>query len=665
MTLGKKLTLSLLGIAFVPSVFGFLALWGYWDIHRESSLLRDEILPSAVALLEVKGGLATLANEAEEVAEGRGERSEIALRTMADIRENMAVHASHGAHAGGKERQRLKVIEGRAGRIIRLAEQLLKLAEAGGAVEELRGLQRKMHAEEEALAQILDKHVAVHMRNLAEAQDKLRRAAVVGTWSIGVAVAVGFVLAAAVGFQTARSVVRPIHLLHRGVERIGSGDLTYRVNIRTGDEIERLAGEFNRMADKLSESYSSLERKVAERTAELSGTNEELKREVAERRRAEATLAEERNLLRTLIDNVPDCHIFVKDAESRFVTTNAAHLKTLGAERLDEVIGKTDFAFFPRELAERYYADERKVISSGQPLVDREEPVLDRTGKRKWLLTTKVPLRDGAGGITGLIGMSRNISELKRAEEALQQKTVELARSNEELEQFASVASHDLQEPLRMVSSFTQLLAKHCEGKLGNEEKEFMGYIVDGATRMQVLIDDLLAYSRVATRRKPFQRTDCNEALSWAIKNLHVMIEERGAAITHAPLPSIVGDARQLGQLFQNLVGNAVKFHAERPPRVHVSADGEGNEWTFSVRDNGIGIHAKDAERIFVIFQRLHGRREYAGTGIGLAICRKIVERHNGRIWVRSQPGKGSTFYFTIPKQETSDHGDADARQAR
>jgi PAS domain S-box-containing protein len=238
--------------------------------------------------------------------------------------------------------------------------------------------------------------------------------------------------------------------------------------------------------------------------------------------------------------------------------------------------------------------------------------------------------------------------ELKQAEE-LKQAIAALERSNRELEQFAYVASHDLQEPLRMVSSFTQLLAKRYQGKLDKDADEFIAYAVAGAERMQRLINDLLTYSRVDTRGKSFEPIDSEAVFNQAVANLRVAIKEGEAVITHDPLPPLIADDLQIVQLFQNLLGNAIKFHGKEPPRIHVSAKQEGNEWVFSFRDNGIGIAPEYFDRIFVIFQRLHGREEYPGTGTGLTICKKIVECHGGRIWVESEPSKGSTFYFTIP----------------
>ncbi len=246
-----------------------------------------------------------------------------------------------------------------------------------------------------------------------------------------------------------------------------------------------------------------------------------------------------------------------------------------------------------------------------------------------------------------LLNMLEDIEEERvRAEQA----KVLLARSNTELEQFAYVASHDLQEPLRMISSYVQLLSRRYKGRLDKDADEFIAFAIDGTLRMQQLINDLLAYSRVGTRGKPLAPTDFEGILSKATTNLKMAIKESGAVVTHGPLPVVPADETQMVQLLQNLLGNAIKFRGREAPRIHVSARPKGEEWVFSVRDNGIGIDPQFHERIFVLFQRLHGRNEYPGTGIGLTISKKIVERHGGRIWLESSVGAGTTFYFSLPR---------------
>jgi signal transduction histidine kinase len=250
-----------------------------------------------------------------------------------------------------------------------------------------------------------------------------------------------------------------------------------------------------------------------------------------------------------------------------------------------------------------------------------------------------------------LFRKTRELHRLNRdLERLVEERTAELSRSNEELRQFAVIASHDLQEPLRMISSFVQLLSKRYQKKLDQNAEEFIRFAVDGTRRMHELIDDLLAYSRLDKTVAGNASVDCQEALRRALDNLHVSIAESGAIVEHDALPILRADESQLVQLLQNLIGNAVKFrHADRPPRIHVGAAPADGRWCLSVRDNGIGIEPQYFERIFQIFQRLHGRNEYPGTGIGLAICKKIVERHRGRIWVESRPGEGSVFRFTLP----------------
>jgi PAS domain S-box-containing protein len=243
----------------------------------------------------------------------------------------------------------------------------------------------------------------------------------------------------------------------------------------------------------------------------------------------------------------------------------------------------------------------------------------------------------------------KKAQEMLQHQETLERRSADLKRSNDELQQFAYIAAHDLQEPLRMVASYTQLLARRYKGRLDSDADEFIGYAVDGAHRMQLLIGDLLAYCRVGTKGKELREISSEAALEQALLNLQGVIQESGGVVTHDPLPSVIADGAQLVQLFQNVVGNAIKYRGVELPRVHVLAKkNDDREWIFSIQDNGLGIDPQYFEKIFVMFQRLHGREEFSGTGIGLAVCKRIAERHGGKIWVESKPGKGSTFYFNL-----------------
>jgi light-regulated signal transduction histidine kinase (bacteriophytochrome) len=242
----------------------------------------------------------------------------------------------------------------------------------------------------------------------------------------------------------------------------------------------------------------------------------------------------------------------------------------------------------------------------------------------------------------------RDITELNKAEKMLKSKLGELARSNEELEQFAYVSSHDLQEPLRMITSYLQLLQRRYQGNLDDKADRYIHFAVDGASRMQNLINDLLEYSRVTRSDREAKTTNCEFILNQVLSNLKLMIKDNKIAISHDPLPDVIADPTELAQVFQNLILNGIKFRSEEAPKIHIAAERKANKWVFSVQDNGIGIDPQYSERIFEIFKRLHTREQYTGTGIGLAICKRIVERHGGRIWVESELGKGSIFYFTL-----------------
>jgi PAS domain S-box-containing protein len=341
------------------------------------------------------------------------------------------------------------------------------------------------------------------------------------------------------------------------------------------------------------------------------------------------------------------------DSDGLITGWNAQAETTFGWSR-SEAIGKTlSQMIIPHRYREAHKQGLRRFLATGAgPVMNKRIEIvgLRRDG-------TEFPIELAIGAIRWgekylFSAFGRDVTEQKRAQQELARKVEELARSNAELEQFAYVASHDLQEPLRMVASYTQLLARRYKGKLDSNADEFIGFAVDGAVRMQLLVQDLLSYSRVTTKGQSFQLIDAKAACENALENLRTSIKDSNAIVNVGPLPPVLADARQFMQLFQNLIGNAVKYCDERTPEIHVAAKPDGDQWLFSVQDNGIGIAPQYSERIFQMFQRLHTTKKYSGTGIGLAICRKIVERHGGKIWVEAQPGKGSTFVFTIPRAE-------------
>jgi light-regulated signal transduction histidine kinase (bacteriophytochrome) len=290
------------------------------------------------------------------------------------------------------------------------------------------------------------------------------------------------------------------------------------------------------------------------------------------------------------------------------------------------------------------------VVQISAALLEKEDRIRGLEGGADCYLMEPIHSKELIATIGAFIRLQQAEEKLRLANEELARQAAELQRSNKDLQQFAYTASHDFQEPLRMVTSYVQLISKRYQGKLDAEADEFIGYVVEGVTRMQELITALLAYSRVQTKEQQFALTDCNEVLAHVLFLLQMQLEETQGIVTYDPLPTVPADAAQLGQLLQNLLSNALKFHGQRPPRVHISAKPEGKQWVFTVQDQGIGLAPQFAERIFMIFQRLHTRHEFPGMGMGLAICKKIVERHGGRIWVESDLGKGSTFYFTLPR---------------
>jgi len=375
---------------------------------------------------------------------------------------------------------------------------------------------------------------------------------------------------------------------------------------------------------------------------EIKDERSELRQRITELEALELELRQSDQLFRPLFYSSPIGIYIVQNGCFRLV--NQQFTSISGYDE-DELIGKPSLNLVLKE--DRNFVRESAVeMLKGKCSSAYEFRLVTKKAETKWVMETVAPVFYQKEQAT--LGNLIDITERKKAEERLKQITTEIQRSNTELEQFAYVISHDLQEPLRMVSSYTQLLAKRYRSKLDADADEFIGYAVDGAKRMQVLLYDLLEYSRVGTRGKPYSLVNCEDIVKQAMDNLKVAIEECGASVSHGALPTIKADEGQMIRLFQNLIGNAIKFHGQEPPSVHISAKRKYDVATFSVKDNGIGIDPKHAQSIFEIFRRLHTKEEYPGTGMGLAICKKIVERHGGNIWVQSQPGEGSTFHFTV-----------------
>lgn len=355
--------------------------------------------------------------------------------------------------------------------------------------------------------------------------------------------------------------------------------------------------------------------------------------------------AEER--FRLVVEAAPTAMIMV-DVRGKIQLANI-HAREMFGYQEQELIGKSLDLLIPERFRSAHAGFRQDYFSEPQARlmgVGRDLFGVRKDGQEVPVEIGLSPLR--AQDELFVLAAIIDITERKKIESDMKRSIDDLERSNKELEQFAYVASHDLQEPLRMVSSYVQLLARRYQGKLDNDADEFIAFAVEGAGRMKVLINDLLAFSRVGTRGNDLAPVALDEVFNRVTRTLELVIDENKAVITHDPLPQVMADEGQMFQLFQNLIGNALKFRSEKPPKIHVGVKREKDQWLFYVRDNGIGIDPQFWDRIFIIFQRLHTREEYRGTGIGLAISRKIIERHGGRIWVESEPNKGSTFYFTL-----------------
>jgi PAS domain S-box-containing protein len=388
-------------------------------------------------------------------------------------------------------------------------------------------------------------------------------------------------------------------------------------------------------------------RKLETKMQQLEEANRKLERDVAERQRTEEALRRSEAEFREA-QRIAQLGSWTWEAASDTVNWSEEIYRIFGRDpKLPAPPVAESAELFTSESWARLRAAQQETLAHGTPyLLDLE--VVRPDGTRGWMIVRGQAERDGSGQVTKLRGTTQDITDRKNAEQSLARRTQDLERSNADLEQFAYVASHDLKEPLRAVSGSVGMLQRHYEGKLDDLAGACISHAVEGTVRMACLIDGLLAYSRVDRRGGDFYPVECAQVLEAALQNLAATIQETGAVVTQDALPAVHGDASQLVSLFQNLVNNSLKFRREAPPRIHVSAERQGAEWHFAVRDNGIGIDPQFFGKLFRVFQRLHTRSQYPGTGIGLALCKKIVERHGGRIWVESALGEGTTFYFSL-----------------
>ncbi len=454
-------------------------------------------------------------------------------------------------------------------------------------------------------------------------------------------IGLSFLLAYFLSSILQKRISEPITVLAETAKAISEkGDYSVRATKLGEDELGLLTDAFNNMLSqiqqqnyKLNEFNKSLEQKVIERTIDLEFVNKELIESEAQ--------------IQSVFNSAPDA-VIVIDSDSNVVRWNA-QAEIIFGWKADEIIGNPLQNFIiPEKYRERHLNGMKHFFKTGEgPVLNKtiELEALNKSGAEFACALSIAPTQ--LKGKYLFIAFARDITKSKKAESELKQKSLELSRSNADLEQFAYVASHDLQEPLRTITSYVQLLGKRYKDKLDQDANDFINFAIDGSNRMRNLINSLLEYSRV-NRIKPFEHIDMNDLLKDVLQNLANSIKESNANIVADDLPTVYGDLVLIDQLFQNLIGNAIKYKGEKSPEIHVSWKRENGDYLFSIKDNGIGIPKEYSDKIFVIFQRLHGKDKYQGTGIGLAICKKIVERHGGKIWVESEPGKGSTFYFTI-----------------
>ncbi len=442
---------------------------------------------------------------------------------------------------------------------------------------------------------------------------------------LGIVLIVSISFTFLVAFFMSRAIAGPVKELVKKTSSVADGDLTQTIDVQSDDELGKLAGAFNIMIKKLKEQKEQLV---------------------------------DKRYVDSIITNMMDA-LIVASPDKKIKTVNRAACILLRYKE-EELINKNVLFLFPREERTHPQGTVFDRLIDGGDISDYETSLWSKDGRSIPVLISGSVIRDKAGNLSSLLCTAKDISRLKESELSLIKQSQVLIRSNTELQRIVQIASHDLQEPLRMVTSYVQLLAKRYKGRLDKDADDFIHFAENGAGKMRMLIKGLLAYSRIGTHGRSFELFESEDILKKVLTNLQKTIEESGAEVTYDQLPIIMADDEQMFLLFQNLINNALKFHGNERPRVHISAEEDRDSWVFSVKDNGIGIEKKYEEKVFHIFKRLNSEPDSVDVNIGLAVCKRIVERHGGRIWVESEKGEGpepsgtgqgSTFYFSIPRE--------------
>jgi PAS domain S-box-containing protein len=633
--ISRKLVLSLLA-ACLPVVLGSVAatmliqgkLEALGGFHSNNLRLSQAI------------GIETLAAVEESfayVASGLDEEKEVFLkwtRTFPARMEELARSAHLDRPEEMPERDLHRKILAEHGAAVDNAQNMFREYESTGRLSRS-GFERYEGAVNR-LRGAIDRFIQHEEREVEKSQ-----AQAVGAikWSEAVIVALAALstlLLVVVGIVISRAICKPILVLRSATQRIESGDSDVRIASNSRDEV----GDLSRSVASMVRDLNRRRHDLAEANAGLVQQAAELQRSNAELQRFAKELRDSEEKFRQMAEHIEEVFWSVSPDLTRIHYISPACEKIWGRSQAEMIRNPEAWAqaIHPGDR-ERIWRLAFEMRSTGR--FQESYRIVQPDGSIRWIYAHGTCIHNAEGAVTNMVGSALDITSLKAAEE-------DLVRSNVELERFAYVAAHDLQEPLRSVSSFLQLLQRKYKGRLEADADEYIQFAVDGAHRMKQLIGDLLAYSRLNGDARPMELAPLDGMVDIALENLRGVIQESGAKITRDLLPDVEVDGAQVAQVFQNLIGNAIKFRGDRAPEIHVGAKRSGPGWTITVRDNGIGIDSKYAERIFVIFQRLNGQK-YPGSGIGLTVSRKIVEHHRGRIWVESTPGEGATFSFTIP----------------